>query len=75
MTSWVRWMDGSSSDKMIRLMLFSGHPKTKLFMSHGGLLSSQETTWHGVPTLIIPFFADQFTVSNDGGRWCTFNTN
>uniref|UniRef100_A0A6M2DU74 Putative udp-glucoronosyl and udp-glucosyl transferase n=1 Tax=Xenopsylla cheopis TaxID=163159 RepID=A0A6M2DU74_XENCH len=38
-----------------------GHPKTKLFMSHGGLLSSQETTWHGVPTLIIPFFADQFT--------------
>lgn len=39
-----------------------GHPKTILFMSHCGLLSTQESTWHGVPILAIPFFADQITV-------------
>ncbi|XP_059608127.1 UDP-glucosyltransferase 2-like [Phlebotomus argentipes] len=41
------------------------HPNTKLFMSHCGLLSSLESTWHGVPILAVPVFLDQFTVS----RW------
>lgn len=39
------------------------HTNTKLFMSHCGLLSSLESTWHGVPILGVPIFLDQFTVS------------
>ncbi|CAG0924002.1 unnamed protein product [Notodromas monacha] len=36
-----------------------GHQKVKLFITHGGLLSSQETTFHAVPILGIPVGADQ----------------
>jgi glucuronosyltransferase len=35
------------------------HPKTKLFISHCGLLSTQEAFWYGVPVLGFPVFADQ----------------
>nr|XP_029729007.1 UDP-glucuronosyltransferase 2B31-like [Aedes albopictus] len=34
-------------------------PRTKLFIGHGGLLGLQEATWYGIPTIGIPFFADQ----------------
>lgn len=40
-------------------MLIAGHPATKLFISHGGLLGSQESIHCGVPILGVPLFADQ----------------
>ncbi|CAL8104470.1 unnamed protein product [Orchesella dallaii] len=36
-----------------------GHPNIRLFMTHGGLLSTQESVYHGVPVLGMPLFADQ----------------
>ncbi|RXG56125.1 UDP-glucuronosyltransferase 1-6 [Armadillidium vulgare] len=36
-----------------------GHPKLKLFITHGGLLSTLESTYNGVPVIGMPVFADQ----------------
>lgn len=38
------------------------NPKTKGFISHGGLLGVQEAAWWGVPLIGIPVFMDQFKV-------------
>lgn len=35
------------------------HKNTKLFITHGGLLSTTETIHHGIPILAIPVYADQ----------------
>ncbi|CAG9768855.1 unnamed protein product [Ceutorhynchus assimilis] len=40
------------------------HPNVKLFITHGGYGSTLETVYHGVPTLVIPVFFDQFTNAN-----------
>ncbi|XP_071495816.1 UDP-glucuronosyltransferase 2B1-like [Diadema antillarum] len=36
-----------------------GHPKTRLFVYHGGNNGFHEALYHGVPLIVIPFFADQ----------------
>ncbi|KAI9171796.1 UDP-glucuronosyltransferase [Paramyrothecium foliicola] len=35
------------------------HPHTKLFLTHGGGSSANETTFHGVPVVAIGYFFDQ----------------
>ncbi|CAH1984651.1 unnamed protein product [Acanthoscelides obtectus] len=37
------------------------HPKVKVFWTHGGLLSTTETVYHGVPILATPILGDQAT--------------
>ncbi|XP_063548530.1 UDP-glucosyltransferase 2-like [Cydia strobilella] len=35
------------------------HPNIRLFITHGGLLSTTETVYFGVPTIVMPYGADQ----------------
>lgn len=41
-------------------MSISAHPKIRLFITHGGLLSTQEATYYSVPVIGMPIFADQY---------------
>jgi len=45
--------------KFIILHLYSDHKNVKAIWTHGGLLSTQEAIWNGVPVIGMPFFADQ----------------
>jgi len=37
-----------------------GQPNARLFITHGGLLGMQESLYHGVPLLALPFATDQY---------------
>lgn len=37
-----------------------GHPKTRMFVSHGGTNGIYEAIYHGVPVLALPLLFDQF---------------
>ncbi|XP_051986441.1 UDP glucuronosyltransferase 5 family, polypeptide G1 [Xyrauchen texanus] len=37
-----------------------GHPKTRVFVSHGGTNGIYEAIYHGVPVLALPLLFDQF---------------
>ncbi|KAK8747105.1 hypothetical protein OTU49_016998 [Cherax quadricarinatus] len=41
-----------------------GDPRLSLFITHGGLLSTQESMYHGVTVLGMPVFADQHSNMN-----------
>lgn len=45
---------------MVKYVSFSAHPNCKLFITHGGLLSTTETVHYGKPIIGIPIFNDQF---------------
>ena len=48
-----------------------GHPKTRVFVTHGGTNSVQEAIYHGVPVVGLPLFFDQpenlFKIGVKGG--------
>ncbi|XP_076065879.1 UDP-glycosyltransferase UGT5-like isoform X2 [Oratosquilla oratoria] len=56
-------LEGCPDNVLIRKWLpqqdILAHPKVKVFITHGGLLSSQETIYHSTPVIPIPVFLDQ----------------
>lgn len=51
------------SNKYLLNFISVAHKNTILFITHSGLLSTQEAIYHGVPMLGMPVFCDQFLVS------------
>ncbi|XP_050693308.1 UDP-glycosyltransferase UGT5-like [Eriocheir sinensis] len=56
-------LEGVSDNVMISSWLpqqdILAHNKVKVFISHGGLLSLQESIFHATPLLVLPIFGDQ----------------
>lgn len=41
----------------------TAHPNVKLFITHCGLMSTQEAIYHGIPIISMPFFMDQHSLT------------
>lgn len=41
-------------------VIISGHPNVRAFLTHGGLFSSSEAAYCGVPVVSTPLFGDQY---------------
>lgn len=48
------------SKELNPLFFLTGHPKVRVFLSHGGLLGSSEAAYCGVPVVVTPMYGDQF---------------
>ncbi|CAH4028511.1 unnamed protein product [Pieris brassicae] len=63
-----KWEDDSLKDAPSNLAVrpwlpqkeILAHPNIKLFISHGGLIGTQEAIYNGIPIIGIPIYADQF---------------
>jgi len=45
---------------MYNVLYYVAHPNVKLFITHGGLHSTEETVSNAIPIVGVPFFADQY---------------
>ncbi|XP_042887613.1 UDP-glycosyltransferase UGT5-like [Penaeus japonicus] len=56
-------LEGISDNVLMRKWLpqqdILAHPNVKVFITHGGLLSTQESFYHSTPVLAVPIFGDQ----------------
>ncbi|CAH0585781.1 unnamed protein product [Chrysodeixis includens] len=63
-----KWEDDNFENKPDNLIVrkwmpqneILAHPNIKVFISHGGLIGTQEATYNGVPLIGIPIYADQY---------------
>ncbi|CAK1556337.1 unnamed protein product [Leptosia nina] len=63
-----KWEDNNTQDMPLNVATrkwfpqnkILSHSNIKLFIGHGGLMSTQEAVFHGVPILGIPIYADQY---------------
>lgn len=45
---------------MYNVLYYVAHPNVRLFITHGGLHSIEETVNNAIPIVGVPFFADQY---------------
>ncbi|KAL0278683.1 UNVERIFIED_CONTAM: hypothetical protein PYX00_000433 [Menopon gallinae] len=62
-----KWENDTMPDKPSNVLIqkwipqndLLAHPNVKLFVTHSGLMGTEEAVYHGVPMVMIPLFGDQ----------------